>query len=209
MSYNAYRDPAAAHRTTRRTLILCEGRATETGYFEAMRRHLRLPADTVAVLGTKGTALWTLVQAASKERELRIEQGRFDPKGGDRVWVVCDGDEHRKADPAAWKRAVAMAAERDIHLAISNPSFELWYLLHFQEQHAALNAHDAARCVAQHVPKYTKALGLFPQPLLPLTAAAVARARALDQAARREGEGFEANPRTGVYHLVADLLGLG
>jgi len=191
MPHNPYQHPQAAHRVARRRILACEGRATETGYFEAMRRHLRLPAETLVVLGSKGTTPLTLVRAALQERERRA----FDV--GDEAWVVCDGDEHRLADPAAWKLAHELAAREGVRLAISNPCFELWYLLHFQDQHAELDAKDALAKLKKHLPAYTKATVLFPEPLLPLTADAIKRAR-----------GKQGNPSTGVGQLVAELLGL-
>jgi len=58
---------------------------------------------------------------------------------GDSAWAVCDGDEHIQNDPNNWNDALQLADANGIDLAVSNPSFELWYLLHFQDQHANLH----------------------------------------------------------------------
>lgn len=207
-THNRYAHPEATHRTARRTLIACEGRATETGYFEALRRHLRLPPAVMSVFANKGSSPLTLVRQLVAERDRRAEQGTFDAAGGDVCWVVCDGDEHRLADAKSWNAAIALAEQERVRLAISNPSFELWYLLHYQDQFAPLTAAQALAQLKRHLPRYAKASVLFPEPLLPRTAEALRRAKTLDARARAgDAEPF-ANPSTGVAVLVAALLGL-
>jgi hypothetical protein len=201
------RHPHAPHRLARRTLLACEGRATERGYFEALRKHLKLPADVLHVLDTPATTPLALVKAVVLERDRRIEARAFDPRGGDACWVVCDGDEHRRSDARGWDAAWRLARAEGVKVAVSNPSFELWYLLHFADQHAALDAREAREKLKRHVPGYTKAQVLFPDPLATRTADAVRRAKVLDQRAAGEGLGPFANPSSGVQALVAELLG--
>ncbi|MGH3935680.1 MAG: RloB family protein [Pseudonocardiaceae bacterium] len=62
-------------------------------------------------------------------RELVEHARRIAPAGGDEfdeVWCVVDSDEF-DLEPA-----VALAAKLDGRLAVSNPCFELWLLLHHQ-----------------------------------------------------------------------------
>jgi hypothetical protein len=43
------------------------------------------------------------------------------------------------------KEAIRLAAEHGIHLAVSNPCFELWLVLHFENQTAFIDTSDAER----------------------------------------------------------------
>jgi hypothetical protein len=70
---------------------------------------------------------------------LRDENLRFDE-----VWCVCDVDEHPRLT-----EALQRATENDIKVALSNPCFELWALLHLREQSESLHRHEAQREVAR------------------------------------------------------------
>jgi hypothetical protein len=50
----------------------------------------------------------------------------------DSAWAVFDGDEHITNTPANWHQAIQKAKSQKINLAITNPSIEFWYLIHFQ-----------------------------------------------------------------------------
>jgi hypothetical protein len=54
----------------------------------------------------------------------------------DEVWCVFDVDEHPKLAEAR-----DQANANGIQLAVSNPCFELWLLLHFQEHRAHAGGH--------------------------------------------------------------------
>jgi hypothetical protein len=201
--------PLAAHRLARRVLIACEGQATERGYFEAIRRQLHMPPAVVGVLPQHGGAPRRLVQALLKARDQRRAEGSFDPDAGDTLWAVFDGDEHRRADPRGWREALALAEAEGVRLAVSNPCFELWYLLHFQDQFAPLDCAAALQALKRHLPRYTKNATLYPEPLATRTAIAIARAKRLEARAIASGDPAHANPGSGVFHLVAHLLALG
>lgn len=55
-------------------------------------------------------------------------------------WCVFDIDEHPHVD-----QALLLAASSGISVAVSNPCIELWFLLHFQDQNAAIHRGDAQR----------------------------------------------------------------
>jgi hypothetical protein len=202
-------DRRTAAHTARRALIAVEGRATEAPYFEAIRRHLHLPTRVVTVLDSLGSSPISLVRGVIKVRDKAIAAGEFDAKGGDTAWAVFDGDEHQASDPRGFAEACRLADAKGVRVAMTNPSFELWFLLHFEEQFAPLDARAALARLKRHVPHYRKGAVLFPDPLLPLTQAAIERARRLDERARREGVPGLPNPATGVPALVEHLFALG
>ena len=63
----------------------------------------------------------------------------------DSAWAVYDGVEHFNNNPADWHEAINLARARKINLAITNPSFEFYYLLHFQDQMGWLERDEAKR----------------------------------------------------------------
>jgi RloB-like protein len=69
------------------------------------------------VVRAKGQAPKNLIMYAST---MSLEE--FDEK-----WCVVDTDEFDLDD------AARIAAEKSVHLAVSNPCFELWLLLHHRE----------------------------------------------------------------------------
>lgn len=113
-------------------LIVCEGKKTETYYFKAFPQSARL-AITVIHSGTK-TNPSNVVNRAIKLKT------RDDY---DVVWCVFDYDnDSRKED---FTRAINHAKQHDIHVAYSNPTFELWYVLHFAYRDTAASSDALAR----------------------------------------------------------------
>jgi len=112
----------------------------------------------------------------------------------DEVWCVLDIDQHPRL-PDARQQAKA----NGISLAISNPCFELWALLHFQEQSGYLQGRTARARLKKHMPRYDKVLPF--ESLDPHYLIAVGRAQELDR--RCEEAGCPGgNPSTGVYRLT-------
>jgi hypothetical protein len=203
---NPYQRPPHPRAIGRKVWIACEGEACERGYFEAIRRSLQLPTARVFVTHA-GSDPRSVVRAAIEAREEQKYAGRWFP--GDSAWAVFDGDEHKDREGGAnWNDALQLAEAHAIRLAVSNPCFELWYLLHYEDQTAHLTRQQAQRRLRTHVPNYDKAQRLFPTPLQVLTPEAIRRAAAL--AARTEPElvGEHPNPSCGVYELVKLLLEL-
>jgi hypothetical protein len=112
----------------------------------------------------------------------------------DSVWAVFDVDDHPNL-----QQALALAQSRNINLAISNPCFELWALLHFEEQRAHVERHLLASQLRVHLPDYEKLL-----PYVRMRTAytvAVQRARDLELEADHHHEPGR-NPSTAVHRLT-------
>jgi hypothetical protein len=165
-------------------LVWCGGLRTERDYFDGLKKALGNPRITVEIRGT-GKSPAQVVQAAAELRDRR--PGMFSE-----VWCVVDVDEFDLTD------AVAEAGKREINLAVSNPCFELWLLLH----HADCRAHcagcaDVAARLKKHVRAYDKARLNFADDADSVTVA-VTRARDL-------GGDHTTNPSTGVWRLVETI----
>lgn len=182
-----------------RILIVCEGEETERGYFKAFQHEVRNPRVEVKVASQSGEPLQVVEIAVSlKEKaEGEARSQRDENLRWDKVWGVVDVDEHPRLEEAR-----QLAVKNDIDLAISNPCFELWALLHFQEQRAHIERDKAQAALRCHLPGYAKGLD-FPK-LHPGYGDAVRRAQALDAEAERQVAPGR-NPTTGVYRLTESI----
>lgn len=201
-----FQRPRNPRAVGKQIIIVCEGEKTERGYFEEIRKSLRLPTVRVRVIHADATDPRSIVRAAVDYRQERKRDKAW--AAGDRAWAVFDGDEHRLGNPANWNDALQTAASKDIKLAVSNPSFELWYLLHYREHVGQLTRQDALRLLREHVENYQKTDKLWPVPLQPLTADATRHAKRIAARAAADELQPHTNPCTGVCDLVESLLAL-
>lgn len=203
---NPFQRPRQPRVVGRKIVIFCEGEKTERGYFEAIRQSMRLRTLQIVVKHPDATDPRSIVRAVIDYRKERRAERAW--TAGDEAWAVFDGDEHILCNRDNWNDALQTAAGNQIRLAVSNPSFELWYLLHYQEQGANLSRHDALRLLRRHIENYEKASRLWPVPLEPLTTEAIRRAKQLARRAEADGLQPHTNPCTGVCELVESLLAL-
>jgi hypothetical protein len=163
---------------------VCGGEVTEPGYFNGLKQAYRNAAVQVCVK-TKGVDPASLVSYAASVQAMH-------PDTFDEVWCVVDVDEF---DLAAAKQ---LAADLDVQLAVSNPCFEVWLLLHFAQCRAAVQSPTAAiRKLKQHVPDYSKSSFRFSRFKLGVNDAIV-RAQVLGEA----GEEHATNPSSGVWKVA-------
>ncbi len=149
-------------------LIVCEGSATEPTYFQAVTKHLRLAAVTVR--GAKGsapmTAVHDAVEAKLNREQIADQSASIAPY--DHVWCVFDVDQHPKM-----KDALAFAEKHQINVALSNPCFEFWLLLHFGRfATTGQSRNQIHRELKRHIPEYCKG-GNYSHLLLPGLSSAV------------------------------------
>lgn len=146
-----------------------------------------------------------MVSKRQVDTDIRRRNPRRHPK--ERILIVCEGRVTEKEYFQAFKLHarnqrvhVEIAKETGgIHLAISNPCFELWALLHFQDQRAHLEREQAGKALRKHLPKYDKKLDFVR--MHPGYEAACARGKDLDTEAERH-DAAHRNPTTGVYRLT-------
>ncbi len=138
-----------AVRTPKRTfLVFCEGTKTERDYLKALRQD---PAvrDSASVdirvdLEASGAVPLTLVNAAAEARtRTSREQGEVDE-------VCCLFDVEWPRNHPDLPEAKARADRNDVRLAISNPCFELWLALHFEDHTAWFNNQAARKLIRDH-----------------------------------------------------------
>ncbi len=146
----ARRDQRARGRSLKRSvgirkpkktlLVFCEGERTEPEYLNALKRQPSVrdvaSVDLRVETGQGGSVPLTLVSlAVDARRRARDEDGEIDE-----FWCVFDVEWPR--NHPGLKEAIERARQNNIKLAISNPCFELWLILHYKYQGAWLNNDD-------------------------------------------------------------------
>jgi hypothetical protein len=193
-------------RTPRKTLlVLCEGSRTEPEYIQALSRE----PDVREIAAVKiifdpdsfGSAPLTLVRRAVKLRKRSIAEN----DEVDEVWCVFDvewpksGQHHPNL-----REAVQLAEANGVHLAVSNPSFELWLILHFRKQSAFLTNVEARRLRARCDGSADK--GVEGSVYMQRRNVAVQRAMLLDRKHIGDATNFpENNPSSGMHFLLASV----
>jgi hypothetical protein len=192
----AVRDPK------RRFLIVCEGKNAEPLYFKALERVSNTIIDLIPAAGTPDA----IAKTAIHEAEARGVIGRGRRKlvwyeRTDEVWAVFDRDEHYH-----YEDAIRLCEEHGICVGRSNPCFEIWLILHFQD----FQKPDGRDAVLAHLcdvcPSYKKGKGRetnFDQIIQNLE---TAEKRAEAQLEKRKGEGTEFGPpSTTVFRLTKSI----
>jgi hypothetical protein len=181
----------------KRLLVVCGGARTEKDYFEALKDKYRNSAVTVKVRTDTRSPLHVVQTAA----EL-FESGNDD---FDECWAVFDVDEFDKSTNRGTSsnltQGISVAGGRNVQLAISNPCFEYWLLLHFADHPGHLQDYKAVRDkIKPHVPHYDKS-GIKISDYLDGVQAAIDRARKRDEKQKPPGK----NPNTAVWRIVVQM----
>ena len=180
-------------------LVVAEGEVTEKDYLEGFKQFQKNPRVNFRFVGGAGDPLAIVDMAKDlyDEAKGRAKKERDENLRFDAVWCVFDRDDH-----AHFNQARQTAGDREFELAISNPCFELWLLLHFADSPGMQDRSEIQSRVRQQLPGYDKHVDFkdFEQGY----ADAVRRARRLDEQAERDGEQHR-NPTTGVWRLTESI----
>ena len=178
-------------------LIVCEGEKTEPVYFRSLCRELRLSTVEVEICGKECGSAPISVVNYTIERRQKQQQVEL---AFDEAWSVFDVDKHSSLSAALDK-----AASNRLRIALSNPCFEYWILLHFEDtDRSFLNPDKLISYLRNYHPDYKKGVDCV-RTIMPQLEVALIRAR-----------NFEKNrlPNTGVnkknsstdVHLLVERL---
>lgn len=184
-----------------RTLIVAEGEKTEVEYFDYIGSALRTTTVSVQTVGLGRDPLHVVERAIAlvgQERKTAAALGdRYNTY--DSAWAVFDVDDHERI-----VEAIEMANKAEINVAVSNPCFEIWLILHQNEHSSFVSSKGAAegwtKCSGRTGKQLAKAdiEGKFE--------IAKQRAVRLDEMHKRNSNRFpKNNPSTSVYKLVEML----
>ncbi|WP_370575617.1 RloB family protein [Methanomethylovorans sp.] len=184
------------HRPTRnKMLIICEGEKTEPMYFE----NYRTPQNNLDVIPIPSSRkdVGSIVEFAKKKMQ------DLDIKGGDSIWCVFDCDENTDNDISTACRN----AGESIDMCLSNPSFELWFLLHFSYIETSLQNDGLIGLLKRKIPDYNKSSDCY-QILGPLTNTAIRNSKKLEHFHLDNGtelNSTQSNPSTQVYRIIEGI----
>ena len=115
-----------------------EGRVTERDYLNHWARRSR------GVLISWGASGMSPLSLVARAREEVNRSRRFGSRQGslsfDEIWCVFDVDEHPNRSQAIFE-----ARQSDINVAVSNPCFELWLVLHVEGRARPVHRSDIQR----------------------------------------------------------------
>ncbi|MFB4424153.1 RloB family protein [Streptomyces sp. QL37] len=179
-------------RTARqRLLVVCGAEVTERDYLQGLKSAVRNPAVSVRIIERPKAPSQVVAHT------VKLLQATGDDY--DQAWCVLDVDQFTDLD-----RAVAEAERNDVGLALSNPCFELWLLLHFTEHHshAPTYAH-LLPYLDKHLPGTYSKTDLDFRHYRDTWREAARRARQLAP----EGAESGTNPATGMWQLALAIGG--
>jgi hypothetical protein len=184
-------------RQIRQILVFVEGERTEDGYFKHWGRQHRSEV-IVNVHEFKGADPLSLVtRAVAEQKQEQYEERHRRGPPHDEIWCVFDVDAHPKLT-----EAVELATTHNIKVAVSNPCFELWFILHYEDQTAHIERHPAQARSKELIKckkiLTTKAL----EDLADRYQDAVKRAKALDKKHKGDGSPPRSNPSSEIWKLV-------
>ena len=178
-----------------RIVVTTEGSLTEPEYLKVFHRSHGNKSARLIPIGVGGDPRAVVERAIEESKKLKNDS----LAGRDSVWAMFDRDIH-----ARFAEAKDLARGNDIPVVISNPCFELWGILHYQEQHAPLDRHQCQRKLGELCPDYKSGAGKVfgnRDVIEQHYPAAVDRAKVSVQ--RRDEEGTpEGNPSTTVHRLT-------
>jgi hypothetical protein len=184
--------------------------ATEDTYApEQYFANLGLARVKVMILPTpQGSGLSAPEHVVARLKEA-FQRVREDVQVGDEFWVFLDTDHYfGPGHRAGTLQAMQTARQAGFEVAVSNPCFELWLLLHHEEVAPATKFANCGevearlRAVLGDYDKTSLKAGRFP---LPLVSQAVARAHSLDGTPDAL---WPAATGTRIYRLLERVLGL-
>ncbi|WP_422120071.1 RloB family protein [Hyphomonas johnsonii] len=179
--------------------IFCEGAVTETLYFREMARFQR---EFVIDFVSTGKIPKTLFDEALAYLKL-INKSRTGYSEHDQVWLIFDRDSHDHVS-----EVINNARSHGIHVAYSNPCFEVFLLYHFQdydadEDRSRVKAKLAGICT-EYCSKKCKLNSA--NEVVNLRADAIARSKR--SLVSRANEGTEMGAPSSTAHLLIEALKL-
>lgn len=183
-------------RQERKTIIVfCEGEKSEPNYINALKKLPDIAMNTsinIELDPAQGVPLTLVRNAISRNSDPEVDE----------CWCIFDV-EWPQHHPNL-KEAIQLARANDIKLAISNPCFELWLILHHQDYNRFVNTPNAERESRALDGRSGKSINA--SQYMPLRDKAVRRARLLDHKHQRDGSNFpENNPSSSMHEFLAAI----
>lgn len=181
-----------------RFILYCEGKNTEPAYFNALRDFYRGTIIEIQCVGAAGVP--TTIRDRAKEHQLKLKkEKRKNPSAAnDTIWAVFDRDDHSNVPDV-----LQGCESAGVKTAYSNPCFEVWLILHYEDYHAADDRHQVQRHFNAIDPSYDPNGSKIPNCADLIQYVKIAENRAEAQCEKRIEEGQPLGPPcTTVYKLT-------
>ena len=126
-------------------LVYVEGARTEEDYLVYWSRLYRTQVR-VTIAPERGVPTTLIDLAVRAKKTAAREEKRGNGAAWDEIWCMFDEDAH-----PGLHDAIARATAHDIKLAVSSPCIELWFILHFADQTAHIERHEAQSRAREHL----------------------------------------------------------
>ncbi|MDE0496026.1 MAG: RloB family protein [Acidimicrobiaceae bacterium] len=181
-----------------RFVIFCEGELTEPLYLKAFASLQEIRNIATLEIRGMGYGPRRLVEEARDVK--RSERGQS--TGASEYWCVFDVEAPRPHDRL--HEAVQMARDNGISVAISNPCFELWLVLHFADRERWID-NDASRDL-RHQLDGSQGKSVDGATYMGLRDQAILRAKRLQILHTTAGRELPRdNPSSGMYRLLESI----
>lgn len=184
--------------------IFYEG-ATEKIYLQHFNN--RVYNVEIVPVDPKHTDAHGIVKYAKKY----IEREELDLKLGDRGYCVFDSDPKSNPDIKRVFQMLDGCKKEGLHSIFSNPCFEVWFVLHFENAPHGMTAVQMKRhlkkLLKEKYPDYSETTDIYDY-ILPMQKEAVKRARALHRAQKevyKSVYSHECNPYTDMFCFMNDM----
>jgi hypothetical protein len=180
--------------------IVCEGKKTEPLYFDNYRtiennvRIRPIPSPKKNAIGVVDFAI------------TKIKRGDFSLKDNDEVICVFDCDANTEVN---LEEAFKKARTAKIKMCLSNPRFELWFLLHYECDKNQFTKEKLESRLEKHIPNYKKNQNYYDK-LSSNMDYAIKNANKLNKYHSSNGtslESVKSNPSTQVHEVIALIHG--
>ena len=179
-------------RDTKLIIIATEGKETEKQYF-LMFKNLKLQVKIIPATDNRSSPEYVLNRLDNFKKEFNID-------GNDELWLVVDVD--RWGD-AKLSQIAKLCVQKNYHLAISNPCFEVWLYLHFENITPEINnCQEVKRLIKNRLGSYNSS-NLNTDIFLPNVNVAVENAKVLDT---NPQDRWTSSTGTHVYKIVEKLI---
>lgn len=178
-------------------VLAVEGGKTEPEYFSFFNCNQSTIHVECISKGNKSAPFYVLKQLENRLRDKGL-------KSSDEAWVVVDKDKwtgEQLNGLYRWSKS-----EKNYGFALSNPNFEYWLLLHFEDGNGISSSKDCEVQLKKYLPDYNKAIEKG-EITCEMIKNAVNRAKARDNPSCID---WPRNPGcTTVYKLVEKILSAG
>ncbi len=188
-----FQRPEAKRNYRKLFVIATEGDKTEPQYFGLFSS--QTTTVMVKCLRSRGRSSPPNVLKRMKEY---IKDNKL--KNNDEAWLVVDKDQWQ--DDQLIQLHDWSTTQTNYGLAVSNPKFELWLLMHFEDAAGVVTSRECSQRLNQYLPDYDKGR-IDVRKLIAGVSAAVERAKHKDQPLCID---WPRSSGTTVYRLVEKLM---